>query len=247
MQEKRRPKMTAEEIYKIKPTEYGWRLLPDGHWVKFGKEVALGATLTLGGEVVFGNLIEVGDNSIVGNNTIIGDETIIGYAAYINDKVRIGNNVRLGNKIVIGDWATLGNRVITGHKVWLGPDVKIGTKTKTDFNVKIGKRANIGDWVSLGHRVKINADMSVADKIEFTNTPLQIQCHPYLVYPYSWREIGVGCVIHTIDYWLAGPPRELAWHPECRPWSNYMEAIKMVASWIEEHRPSPKEGGIANQ
>jgi hypothetical protein len=56
------------------------------------------------------------------------------------------------------------------------------------------------------------------------------------VYPYSWGKIGVGCIIHDLNYWLQ-TPAELAEHPECLPWEPYARAIALVRQWIEENRP----------
>jgi len=78
----------------------------------------------------------------------------------------------------------------------------------------------LGDGVTLGNGVT------------FKTTPLQIQCHPYPVYPYSLTHIGVGCVVKPIPEWIGEPP-ELKDHPECRPWSEYKLAIEFVKAWIE--------------
>jgi hypothetical protein len=88
----------------------------------------------------------------------------------------------------------------TGERVFIGE------------GVSIGKGASIGEWVSI-------------DK-----TPFQVLCHPYLVYPHSSTQIGVGCIIHNLAYWMRSEdPDELVSHPECQPWSNYRLAIELVA------------------
>jgi hypothetical protein len=38
--------------------------------------------------------------------------------------------------------------------------------------------------------------------------------------------------VHDIEYWRAGEPAELAEHPECQPWSQYVAAIEYVAAWL---------------
>jgi hypothetical protein len=77
--------------------------------------------------------------------------------------------------------------------------------------------------------------MKLGDGVTFDETPLQIQCHPYLVYPFSKTEIGVGCIVHEIDYWIKSDiPEELAAHPECLPWDAYKKAIIMLAEWMAQ-------------
>jgi hypothetical protein len=66
-------------------------------------------------------------------------------------------------------------------------------------------------------------------------TPVQVLCHPYVVYPFSPTKIGVGCVVHSLKYWTQErDPRELASHPECEPWSRYREAIALVALHMDD-------------
>jgi len=87
-------------------------------------------------------------------------------------------------------------------------------------------------------RVRLGSGVRLADGMVLARTPLQIQCHPYLVYPNSYTEIGVGCVVHPVEYWLgAEEPKELAFHPECRPWAAYRLALELVAA----HMPAGKE------
>jgi hypothetical protein len=100
----------------------------------------------------------------------------------------------------LGDYVTLGNGVLLGN------------------GVRLGNGVQLGDHVRLGNGV------------HYKTTPLQVQCHPYIVYPYSLKEIGVGCIVHPSAYW-DNEPEELAEHPECLPWSNYLEAIEMVKKW----------------
>ena len=89
--------------------------------------------------------------------------------------------------------------------------------------VTLGDGVTLGDWVTLGARVTI------------TRTPVQVYCHPYLVYPHSPTQIGVGCVIHDVEYWMRpADPDELADHPECNPWSRYREAIALVAVHMDD-------------
>jgi len=64
----------------------------------------------------------------------------------------------------------------------------------------------------------------------------KVSAKPYLVYPYSLTQVGVGCVIHDIEYWMRPEdPAELADHPECQPWSQYRAAVALVVAWIKEH------------
>ena len=104
-----------------------------------------------------------------------------------------------GDRVKLGDGVTLGNRVKLGDGVTLGK------------GVTLGNRVTLGDWVKLEH------------------TPLQVQCHPYIVYAFSPTQIGVGCVVHDLSYWQRdGDPDELQDHPECLPWSVYRRAIDLV-------------------
>lgn len=89
--------------------------------------------------------------------------------------------------------------------------------------------AVIGDWVKLGDEVKLG------NGVMLKTTPVQVLCQPYIVYPYSPTEIGVGCVIQPVEYWLReADPDELAYHSECRPWSRYREAIQLVAAHMDD-------------
>ena len=99
--------------------------------------------------------------------------------------------------------------------------------------VKLGDYVTLSDNVTLGNYVKLSDYVTLGNGVIFKQTPLQIQCHPYPVYPFSSTEIGVGCVVHSIDYWLAGEPSELTDHPECQPWQNYQDAIALVAEWMK--------------
>jgi hypothetical protein len=125
--------------------------------------------------------------------------------------------LKLGDDVTLGDWVTLGNRVKLGDGVKLGNGVKLG-----DW-VTLGNRVKLGDWVKLGNRVTL------------VQTPVQIYCHPYIVYPYSPTQIGVGCVIRDVAYWLRSEdPDELKAHSECQPWSRYREAIALVAAHMDD-------------
>ena len=108
-----------------------------------------------------------------------------------------------------------------GNHVRLGSDVKLSTAV------------TLGDWVKLGDGVTLGDGVRLGDGVSYESTPTQVQCHPYIVYPYSLSRIGVGCVVHDLEYWRRGEPAELANHPECRPWDRYMAAIELVAAWIE--------------
>ena len=80
-----------------------------------------------------------------------------------------------------------------------------------------------GDWVKLGDGVKLG------NGVKLGKTPIQVQCSPYIVYPHSPTQIGVGCVIHDIEYWQRdADPDELADHPECQPWATYRQALALV-------------------
>ena len=138
-----------------------------------------------------------------------------------------GNHVILGNHVLLRDDVTLGNRVILGHRVLLGHNVILGDNVKLGDDVILGHNVKLGDNVILGNRVKLG------NHVQLEKTPLQIQCHPYIVYPYSKTQIGVGCIVHEIEYWLRGEPKELIDHPVCNPWSNYLDAIIMIVKYLE--------------
>ena len=84
-----------------------------------------------------------------------------------------------------------------------------------------------GNWVKLGNGV------TLGNGVKLSETPCQVQCHPYGVYPHSTDRIGVGCIVREIAYWeRERDPDELAEHPECQPWENYRDAIGLVAKWM---------------
>jgi len=127
------------------------------------------------------------------------------------DRVALGNGVTLGDRVTLGNWVKLGDRVALGNGVTLGDGVKLG------------------DWVTLGDGVTLGNGVTLGDWVKLEHTPLQVQCHPYIVYAFSPTQIGVGCVVHDLSYWQRdGDPDELQDHPECLPWSVYRRAIDLV-------------------
>lgn len=54
--------MNASEIYAIDPERYGWRVLPNGNYVKLGDRVKLGNNVTLGEDVTLGDNVKLGDH-----------------------------------------------------------------------------------------------------------------------------------------------------------------------------------------
>ena len=86
-----------------------------------------------------------------------------------------------------------------------------------------------GDWVTLGNGVTLGDEVKLGNGVKLGKTPIQVQCSPYIVYPHSPTQIGVGCVIHDIEYWQRdADPDELADHPECQPWATYRQALALV-------------------
>ena len=133
--------------------------------------------------------------------------------------VKLGSGVKLGNEVTLGDEVTLGNSVKLGNEVTLGDGVTLGSWVTLGDEVTLGNSVTLGDWVKLGNGVMLG------------KTPCQIQLHPYIVYPHSPQKIGVGCIVHELDYWLREQdPDELANHQECQPWSEYRAAIEFVAA-----------------
>jgi hypothetical protein len=59
--------MTTQELYSIRPNEYGWRRLPNGNCVKLGNDVKLGNCVTLGNDVKLGNCVKLGNDVKLGN------------------------------------------------------------------------------------------------------------------------------------------------------------------------------------
>ena len=107
--------------------------------------------------------------------------------------------------------------------------------------VKLGNRVTLGNGVTLGDGVTLGNGVRLGNGVTWTTTPCQVMCHPYLVYPHSLTEIGVGCVIHPLTYWLREQdPDELAEYPECRPWANYRAAIGLVVEWLKTYEPAVK-------
>jgi len=92
-----------------------------------------------------------------------------------------------------------------------------------------------GNRVTLGEGVKLGDRVTLGDRVIYQKTPMQIQCHPYIVYPSSQKNIGVGCIVHAIAYWMRKEdPDELPDHPECQPWDNYRKAINFVAESMQK-------------
>ena len=126
-----------------------------------------------------------------------------------------------------------GSRVTLGYYVTLGDGVKLGDRVALGDYVRLGNFVALGNDVTLGNGVKLGDGVTLGEGVTYTVTPIQVQCHPYVVYPFSKTEIGVGCVVHPIEYWMkADDPVELADHPECQPWSTYREAIALVAEFM---------------
>ena len=95
--------------------------------------------------------------------------------------------------------------------------------------------ANIGNGVTLGNEVTLGDWVKLGNGVKLARTPVQVQCFPYVVYPHSPTQIGVGCIVHDLAYWMReNDPDELADHPECQPWSRYRAAIALVASRISD-------------
>ena len=123
---------------------------------------------------------------------------------------------------------------------FIGDDVRLGNYARLGDAVRLGNYARLGNYVQLGDAVQLGNDV-VLDR-----TPVQVLCHPYVVYPFSSTKIGVGCVVHCLEYWAQErDPRELASHPECGPWSRYREAIALVASHMGDLTvaTAPREEG----
>ncbi len=145
----------------------------------------------------------------------------------LGDGVTLGDEVTLGNRVTLGDEVTLGNRVKLGNGVTLGDGVTLGNRVTLGDEVTLGDGVTLGGWVKLGNGVKLG------DGVTCRKTPVQVQCNPYIVYPYSPTEIGVGCIVHPVSYWIrAKDPDELQEHPECKPWAVYREAIALVAKHL---------------
>ncbi len=95
--------------------------------------------------------------------------------------------------------------------------------------VMLGNGVHLGNHVQLGNWVKLGNGVHLGNEVQFSHTPTQIQCHPYLVYQAGPDLIAVGCIQHPLAYWRSGEPEELAYHPECLPWEPYADAIRYVA------------------
>jgi NDP-sugar pyrophosphorylase family protein len=147
----------------------------------------------------------------------------------LGDGVTLGNRVKLGDGVKLGDWVTLGNGVTLGDGVKLGDWVKLGDGVTLGKGVTLGDWVKLGDGVTLGKGVTLGNRVTLGDWVKLEHTPLQVQCHPYIVYAFSPTQIGVGCVVHDLSYWQRdGDPDELQDHPECLPWSVYRRAIDLV-------------------
>ena len=108
-----------------------------------------------------------------------------------------------------------------------------GNHVKLGNYVKLGNHVTLGDYVKLGNYVTLGDGVMLGDGVTRNVTPIQVQCHPYVVYAYSDTEIGVGCVVQPVEYWMKDEdPIELEEHRECKPWSTYREAIALVAKFM---------------
>lgn len=181
----------------------------------------------IGADVVFGDHVHLGENAVVGDRVVLGKGVEIGANVVVGDYSRIGPGSRIRSGAVIGKYAVIGDRVL------IGPQAEVGNDVVINDDVHIESRVRLGDGIVLLEGVKIGGS--------FHRTPPQVQCDPYVVYPYDWDEIAVGCVVHPIEYWLKGEPEELGDHPECQPWREYDRAIRLVADWLADNRTRPED------
>ena len=125
---------------------------------------------------------------------------------------------------------------MTTQEYYALPTDENGWRTLPNGNrFKIGAYAEIGQGAEIGPHAKIGPYAEIGARVKIERTPVQVYCHPYLVYPHSPTQIGVGCVIHDVEYWMRPEdPAELPEHPECNPWSRYREAIALVALHIDD-------------
>jgi len=167
-----------------------------------------------------------------------GNHILLGVSAKIRASVQIGNWAQIGYRAQIGDWAEIGDWAKIGARAQIGDLAKIGAGVQIGDWAEIGDSAEIGAGVKIWASVKIGAGAKIGANEKFDKTPVQVQCNPYLVYPYSKTDIGVGCIVHPVDYWMRdADPDELAEHPECKPWSTYREAINLVAKFMPRATP----------
>jgi carbonic anhydrase/acetyltransferase-like protein (isoleucine patch superfamily) len=94
-------KNIAEEIYKIKPNELGWRRWKNGE-IKIGENVFIGAGAKVGKGATVGARAEVGEGARVGEGAEVGSILVV-YGKYTandfgNGFVRIGCQVHTPDK-----------------------------------------------------------------------------------------------------------------------------------------------------
>ena len=126
------------------------------------------------------------------------------------------------------------------------PNVEFLGTAFIGYDVRLGNYVQLGNGVQLGDGVLLGDAVQLGNDVVLDRTPVQVLCHPYVVYPFSSTKIGVGCVVHCLEYWAQErDPRELASHPECGPWSRYREAIALVASHMGDLTvaTAPREEG----
>jgi carbonic anhydrase/acetyltransferase-like protein (isoleucine patch superfamily) len=167
-----------------------------------------------------GRTIKIGFKVKLGNGAVVGDRAVLGNWAVLGNGAVVGNGAELGNWVELGNWAELGNGAVVGDRAVVGDGAVVGDRAV------LGNGAVVGDGVVLGNGVQLG------DLVTCTRTPLQVQCHPYPVYPNSPTKVGVGCLVRDIGYWLRSEdPDELAEHTECQPWSTYRAAIALVVEF----------------
>jgi len=75
------------DLYAITPDKDGWRVLPNGNWVKLGNEVKIG------NGVKIGDSVELDDRVELGNEVKIGNGVKMGYRVKLGDSVKLGDGV----------------------------------------------------------------------------------------------------------------------------------------------------------
>ena len=150
-----------------------------------------------------------------------------GWRVYQGHRIKLGTRVWIGKGVSLGDGVVLGNDVMLERGVVLLDDVRLGDAVMLAPRVVLWGGVVLWPNVRLGHGVILLAD------VVYETTPLQIQCHPCLVYPSSLTEIAVDSLSRPIAYWDTEPVELVAEHRELRPWRQYQTAIGLVKQWIQ--------------
>ena len=148
----------------------------------------------------------IGDGVTIGNYAKIGDGAKIGHYAKIGNYVKIGDGAKIDSVATIGDGVTIGHYAMIGNYATIGEGAKIGCDAKIGHHATIGNYAMIGEGAKIDSAATIGHHATISDGAKINESPLYLCPRgghwPVYVSDPDKRLVGVGCEIHTIDFWL---------------------------------------------